>query len=189
MRSLIVDTKRAKVISMRKSRVVAGLVGVGVVVALAVSSATSATGSPPVEQPAPQLAASAEVDQGSVELASGRGVADLGERWYVHGMSFEFSVTAGSTSAETADGATVFVSWPAEIVLVGSTGEGWSCAEIEGGVECVNPTAVGPEQSWPELTLNAKGTATVKDTLDVYLHGVGAAEAHVGVPFTYDTST
>lgn len=185
----MVGTNRAKVIPMRKSRVVAGLVGVGAVVALAVGSATIATGSQPVEQPVRQAAAPAKADQGSVELASGRGVADLGERWYVHATPFEFSVTAGSAGVEKADGATVFVSWPAEIVMTGSSGVGWSCAEVEGGAECVNSTAVGSEQTWPVLTVNAKGTATVKDTLDVYLRGVGTAEAHAGVPFTYDTSS
>jgi hypothetical protein len=176
------------VIPMRKSRVVAGLVGVGAVLALAVGSATIATGAQPVEQPALQAAAPAKADQGSVDLAAGRGVVDLGERWYVHGMPFEFSVTAGSTSAKTAEGATVFVSWPLEIVLVGSSGEGWRCAEVEGGVECSHPASIGPDQSWPALTLRARGTETVKDTLDVYLRGVGTAEAHAGVPFTYDTS-
>jgi hypothetical protein len=185
----MVDTKRVKVIPMRKSRVVAGLVGVGAAVALTVGSAAIATGAQPVDQPALQAAAPAKTDQGSVGLVPGRGVADLGERWYVHGVPFEFSVNAGAPRARAAEGASVFVSWPLEIALVSSTGDGWRCSEVEGGAACDHPALVEPEQSWPALTVRAKGAEAVKDTLDVYLRGVGSADAHVGVPFTYDTST
>ncbi len=174
---------------MRKSRVVAGLVAVGTLLALAFGSATVAAGAPPAEEAQRSVAAPARADQGSVELASGRGVKDFGDYWYMHGSDFEFSVTAGAASESRSDGATVFVSWPAQLRLLGSTGESWSCAEVEGGVECVNPAVVEPGRFWPVLTLNARGTETVHDTIDAYLRGVGGAEAHAGVPFTFDTSS
>lgn len=174
---------------MLKSRVVAGLVGAGAIAALLASSATVAAGAQSAERAVAKITTPATTDQGSLELVGGRSVVDLGERWYIHSVPLEFSVTAGSAIGEEEDGGTLFVSWPPEMVLDTFTGKGWECAAVDGGVECINWAVVGPGQLWPTLTMSATGTKTVTDTLDVYLQGVGNAETHVGVPFTYDTST
>ncbi|MFD9734073.1 hypothetical protein [Umezawaea sp. NPDC059074] len=174
---------------MRKNRIVAGLVGVGAVLALAVGSATVAIGSSSGEQVQRQASAPAKASQGSVELAAGRGVKDFGEDgWYMHGTAFEFSVKAGAANDGKSDAATVFVSWPESMDLVSSAGESWVCATVAGGVECTNSTAVEPGGFWPDLTLTARANTMMQDTIDAYLRGVGSVESHVGVPFTFDTN-
>jgi len=169
---------------------VAGLVGVGAVLALAVGSATVAIGSSSDEQVQRQASAPARISQGSIELVPGNGVKDFGEDvgWYMHGTAFEFSVKAGAASDEKSDAATVFVSWPSAMSLVSSSGESWVCAEVEGGVECTSSTAVEPGGFWPDLTLKARANTMMQDTIDAYLRGVGGAESHAGVPFTFDTN-
>jgi hypothetical protein len=175
---------------MRKSRLAAGLVGMGAVLALAVGSATVASGSSLDEQVQRQASATARISQGTVELVPGNGVKDFGEDvgWYMHGTAFEFSVKAGAASDGKSDAATVFVSWPAALSLVSSAGESWVCAAVVGGVECTNSTAVEAGGVWPDLTLKVRANTMVQDTIDAYLRGVGGAESHVGVPFTFDTN-
>jgi hypothetical protein len=187
VRSSKVDTKRAKVIPMRSSRAITGLVGLGAVLALAVGSASVAAGSPPVAQSPRQAAPQAGPVR--VELSPGDGVAIANDNiWYVHGGSFSFSVTA-SAGGRNQEHVTVFVSLPSSFTVEGFEGERWDCKAVEGGLECTNPDVVVPREAWPALTLTAKGSEYVYDSIDAYVRGPQDSDAHHGVPVVYDTST
>ncbi|MET1072620.1 MAG: hypothetical protein ABWY11_08250 [Umezawaea sp.] len=177
---------------MRMSRVVAGLVGVGAVLALAVGSATAtvAIGSTPAADTPGRANAPAKDDPGAVELAHGKGVVLANDDWwYVHGGPFEFSVTATAARDGQADQAALFVSWPGEFSLVETAGERWTCGAVEGGVECTNPAAVAPGEAWPALTLGVSGSGAVQDSIDVYLRGADGSQAHASTPIMFDTSS
>ncbi|WP_106187196.1 hypothetical protein [Umezawaea tangerina] len=175
---------------MRMSRVAAGLVGVGAVLALAVGSAAVAVGSQPASDTPRPAAAPTKDDPGAVELEHGKGVVLANDDWwYVHGGPFEFSVTATAARDGQAGQAALFVSWPSEFSLVETAGERWTCGAVEGGVECTNPAPAVPGEAWPALTLAVSGSGAVQDSIDVYLRGADGSEAHAGAPIVFDTSS
>jgi hypothetical protein len=155
----------------------AGLIGTAGAIALLMGSATAANATPSY--------------QAQVELTPGHGIPVLeGGSWYVHGP-FNFTVKAKAGSAGNEQGY-FFVSLPNEFHLTSFSGDGWYCDDdstTDFEFDCLNETAVGPGQSWPEITVEVAATTTVTDTLDVYLQGEDTEEAHAGVPFKYDTSS
>jgi hypothetical protein len=155
----------------------AGLIGAAGAIALLASSATVANATPSY--------------QAKVELTPGRNIpVRPNGSWYVHG-SFTFTVKATAGSAGNGQGYFI-VSLPNEFRLGSFTGAGWRCDDdstTDFEFDCLNETAVGPGESWPEITISIGASTTVTDTLDIYLQGEDTEEAHTGVPFYYDTST
>ncbi|WNV90796.1 hypothetical protein [Umezawaea sp. Da 62-37] len=175
---------------MWKNRVVAGLVGVGAVLALAVGSATVANGSTPAADTPGRVDVPAEDGPAAVALAHGEGVVLANDGWwYVHGGPFEFSVTATAARTGQVEQAALFIVWPGEFSLVETAGDRWTCGAVANGVECTNPAPVAPGESWPALTLGVNATGAVQDSIDVYLSGAGGSDAHASTPIMFDTSS
>ncbi|MEO6086709.1 MAG: hypothetical protein ABIQ18_26705 [Umezawaea sp.] len=161
---------------MLPNKGIAGLIGTAGVIALLAGSATAANATPSY--------------QAQVQLTPGHGIPVFeGGLWYVHGP-FKFTVKATAGSAGNGQGYFI-VSLPNEFRLGSFSGDGWHCDDdstTDFEFDCLNETAVGPGQSWPEITIDIGANTSVTDTLDIYLQGEDTEEAHTGVPFHYDTS-
>jgi len=123
-----------------------------------------------------------------VALTPGRGILASPNFWYIHG-TFKFSVEVTDIGGDDDENLFVFISIPDEIDVTLYSGTRWYCEDVDGGVDCMNPDYVVPGEAWPLLTITARGSTRVSDTLDVYAIADSDDEAHVGVPFLYDTST
>lgn len=114
-------------------------------------------------------------------------VREDGTYWSSRG-SFDFSVLLTDIGEENEQGATVFLSVPDELD-VQSWGDGWSCEDTEGGIDCHHPDLVVPGEAWPELYFRANSAVYVRDTIDVYASTGDYAPSHEGVHYYKDIST
>nr|WP_042186364.1 hypothetical protein [Kibdelosporangium sp. MJ126-NF4]CEL17232.1 hypothetical protein [Kibdelosporangium sp. MJ126-NF4]CTQ91538.1 hypothetical protein [Kibdelosporangium sp. MJ126-NF4] len=98
----------------------------------------------------------------------------------------EFSVRA---TAVDGNGASLFLSLPPQVHVLEHEGANWTCTDVVGGIECVNPDQVDPGTEWPSLRIRIDPDCerTVRDSFDVY----DADRGHrFGVPFIcYPTGT
>ncbi|NKE61905.1 hypothetical protein FXN61_36160 [Lentzea sp. PSKA42] len=110
-----------------------------------------------------------------------------GPLWSGRGM-FDFSVLLTDVGEGNEQGVTVFLSVP-DTLDVRSWGDGWSCEDTEGGIDCYHPDLVVPGEAWPELHFRGFPSNHVQDTIDVYATTGDYAPAHEGVHYFNDTST
>jgi len=185
---------------MRPSRTITGLV----TVLLLAGCAPTNTGSPPsstpttttttsdAEQPTTTTSDAPPSSEGEVkvDLAKGRGITLVGDRWYIH-TSFSFTVTTTAPQGESAkDPLNVVLSFPSDAITVFSTdGEGWSCQDVETGLSCTHADPAKPGEAWPALTVNAgpPKKTTSDESLSVEASGPGKGTATVQLDL--DTST
>jgi hypothetical protein len=146
--------------------------------------ATAATAAALFLTPAANAEAGHNLD---ADLVPGRGVAfDHEGNWAGRvGFPFEFSVAVANTGGRGDTDLSVFVSVPFEVT--GYRGEGWSCWDVDGGVDCSIPDLVVDGEQWPLLTIEAVADQRwLVDAVDAYAdsrHG----DVHAGVGFvTYE---
>ncbi|MFD4640934.1 hypothetical protein ACFWN2_26745 [Lentzea sp. NPDC058436] len=113
-------------------------------------------------------------------------VTETGVRWVSRGP-FDFSVQLRDVGDENEQGATVFLSVP-ELLDVQSWGDGWSCEDTDGGIDCYHPDLVVPGEAWPVLYLRAFPVNYGNDTIDVYATTGDYEPTHEGVEYYLDTS-
>ncbi|MFD1148269.1 hypothetical protein [Saccharothrix hoggarensis] len=106
--------------------------------------------------------------------------------WATRGM-FEFDVLLTHIGDEYEHGVTMFLSMPERIDVV-SWGDGWSCEDTIGGIDCYHPELVVPDEAWPVLHFKAYPEAHIRDTIDVYATTADFEFAHEGVNYFNDTS-
>jgi hypothetical protein len=114
-------------------------------------------------------------------------VEEDGVHWGGRG-SFTFSVLLTDVGPGNEQGVTVFLSVP-DGVDVQSWGDGWSCEDTEGGVDCYHGDLVVPGEAWPELNFRAIPYLHLQDTIDVYASTGDYAPSHEGVHYFSNTST
>lgn len=114
-------------------------------------------------------------------------VAEDGTHWAGRGL-FDFSVLLTDIGGENEQGVSVFLSVP-DTLDVRSQGDGWSCEDTEGGIDCYHPDLVVPGEAWPELHFRAWPNDYIRDTIDVYATTGDYDPAHEGVHYFNDTST
>ncbi|MET8764553.1 hypothetical protein [Lentzea sp. NPDC004782] len=88
---------------------------------------------------------------------------------------------------ENEQGVTVFLSVPGRLD-VRSWGDGWSCEDTEGGIDCHHGDLVVPGEAWPELFFRATPEDYIRDAIDVYATTGDYDAAHEGVHYLNDTS-
>ncbi|MDX8143017.1 hypothetical protein SK854_12895 [Lentzea sp. BCCO 10_0061] len=110
-----------------------------------------------------------------------------GTHWQSRGP-FDFSVRLTDVGEANEQGVTVFLSVP-DALDVQSWGDGWSCEDTEGGVDCHHADLVVPGEAWPELYFRAQPTEYVFDTIDVYATTGDYEATHEGVSYYLNAST
>jgi hypothetical protein len=109
-----------------------------------------------------------------------------GQSWEGRGP-FDFSVLLTDVGEGNQQGVTVFLSVP-DVLDVQSWGDGWTCEDTEGGIDCHHPDLVVPGEAWPELHFRGIPSDYVRDTIDVYATTGDYEPSHEGVRYFNDTS-
>ncbi|SES41927.1 hypothetical protein [Lentzea albida] len=120
-----------------------------------------------------------------------QGVAHVfeGRTYWVSRTAFDFTVLLTDVGDEDEQGVTVFLSVPDELD-VQSWGDGWTCEDTEGGIDCHHPDLVVPGEAWPELYSRADPNQQyIVDSIDVYATTGDYEASHEGVHYKNDTST
>jgi hypothetical protein len=154
-----------------------------------------AADSPSPEAPAPQAPAAAAPSTGAsngaidIDVEPGPGIWAKPTGGWESRTSFSFAVTITDTGDANQQPLSVFVSVPDQAQIRQTSGDRWTCANVDGGARCTNPDLVIPDEAWPTLTIQGWVLSDSRDdTLDIYADSPGAPQAHWGTPWTLDTS-
>jgi hypothetical protein len=109
-----------------------------------------------------------------------------GVHWNGRG-AFTFSVLLTDVGSANEQGVTMFLSVP-DGLDVQSWGDGWSCEDAEGGIDCHHGDLVVPGEAWPELHFRGSPDDYMLDTIDVYATTGDYSPSHEGVHYFNDTS-
>ncbi|MFD4672164.1 hypothetical protein ACFWNN_20695 [Lentzea sp. NPDC058450] len=112
---------------------------------------------------------------------------DVGGTHWTSRRGFDFSVRLTDIGDENEQGVTVFLSVPDELD-VQARGDGWTCGDTEGGIDCRHSDLVVPGEAWPDLHFRAQPLDYVRDTIDVYATTGDYAASHEGVTYHLDAS-
>ncbi|MGI5504871.1 hypothetical protein [Lentzea sp. CA-135723] len=108
-----------------------------------------------------------------------------GTYWSTHG-EFDFSVRLRDVGTENQQGVTVFLSVP-DTLDVQVRGDGWTCEDTEGGVDCHHADLMVPYEAWPELYVHGLPDDYVLDSIDVYATTGDYEASHEGVYYQNET--
>jgi hypothetical protein len=115
-------------------------------------------------------------------------VEDNGTTHWMGRGTFDFSVLLTDVGEGNEQGVTVFLSVPDELD-VQSWGDGWSCEDTEGGLDCHHADLVVPGEAWPELHFRGLPYENyILDSIDVYATTGDYEASHEGVRYKNDTS-
>src|SRR5882672_9905465 len=154
--------------------------------------------SPAAPAPAPQAPAPAAPpaaghddtgDPLAIDVEAGPGIWAKPTGEWESRTSFSFVVTVTDSGSGNDEDLSVFVSVPDQTKIRQTSGDRWTCQDVDGGVRCTNPDLVVPGEAWPALTVQGWVLSdNHDDSLDVYATGTAGKEVHWSVPWTLDTS-
>ncbi|CAM3833156.1 hypothetical protein KIPE111705_27225 [Kibdelosporangium persicum] len=132
--------------------------------------------------------ASAAQQRLEVQLEPGFFITERDGIWY--GSDYvsynEFTVRAKAPHGR--GNVRLFLSLPHQIHVLGHEGDGWTCRDVTGGIECDHHRPIAPGAEWPTLLVRIDPDCerTIRDSFDAYADG----NHHFGVPFIcYPTGT
>ncbi|SMD08535.1 hypothetical protein [Kibdelosporangium aridum] len=132
----------------------------------------------------------ASADEGQLEVQLEPGFFMTIRDGILYGSDYvsynEFSIKV--KALEATNEVKLFVSLPYEVHVDGHEGDGWTCWDVEGGIDCTNtkPALAGAELPSLLVRINPDCENTLRDSFDVYSEGTH----RYGIPFIcYPTGT